>query len=196
VSRDERYRSALDPGTDPRLARIVALVARVEGAAKWVARLATLAAIAGAVGGLVLWATTAGQRIDDDGEGAAVAILVLVLCLAPSGWLLNVRLSLHALLELPAKLTGVTVRRGTQLLGAPSLDLPPADSVPVRRRGRLATIRSLRGVVRDYGDVAGSWATVAQVLTPTFWALTVLAVLAVPVVIALATVAGLVRALA
>ncbi len=185
----------LRPGTDPRLARVVGLVARVEGTAKGVARLATLAAIAGAVGGLVLWGTTTGHRVDDDQEGTVVALLVLVLCLAPAVWLVNVRFSLLALLELPGKLSGVTVKRGTQLLGAPRLDLPATGSVPVRKTGRLATIRSLRGVVRDYGDVVGSWATVAQLLAPTFWALTVLALLAVPVVIALAALAGLVKVL-
>ncbi|MGI9022944.1 MAG: hypothetical protein ACR2HV_06900 [Acidimicrobiales bacterium] len=60
----------------------------------------------------------------------------------------------------------------------------------------MTGLRSLRRAVGDYGDVVGSWATVAQLVAPTFWALTALALLAVPVVVALAVLAGLAKALA
>jgi hypothetical protein len=41
-------------------------------------------------------------------------------------------------------------------------------------------VRSVRGVLRDYGDVVGSWGTVAQLLAPSFWLLTLVALGAVP----------------
>ncbi|MGI9022943.1 MAG: hypothetical protein ACR2HV_06895 [Acidimicrobiales bacterium] len=92
---------------------------RAERAARATARLATVAAVAGGVAGVLLWASTAGHRIDDDGRGALVSLLVLALCLAPAGWLLNVRFSLLALLDLPATVAGVAVRRGTPVLPGP-----------------------------------------------------------------------------
>ena len=178
------------PVGDPRIATLRAVVGRVEGAALGVIRLATVGAGLGGVAGLVLWWSAAGNRIDDGGEATVVSLLVLALCAAPAGWLLNVRFSLLALLELPEKLTGVTMRRGAQLLGAPPNDV----STGGRSTGRLAALRSLRGVLRDYGDVVGSWATVAQLLAPTFWVLTGLALLAVPVLVIGAAVAGLFKA--
>ena len=173
---------------DPRVAAVRNLVARVEGAARGVIALATTAAAVAGIAGVVLWWSTAGHRLDDDARGALVCLLVLGLCLAPAGWLLNVRFALLSLLELPEKLAGVTARRGAQLLGA-----PPVRAAPT---GRLKALRSVREVVRDYGDVVGSWSTVAQLLAPTFWALTVLAVLAVPVLVVVAAVAGLVKTFA
>jgi hypothetical protein len=50
------------------------------------------------------------------------------------------------------------------------------------------------GVLRDYGDVAGSWGTVAQLVAPSFWLLTLAAFVAVPVLAVVAAVAALVNA--
>jgi len=176
---------------DARLARLTALVARVEGTTRAVARLATVAALAGAVGGLVLWCSTSGRHLREPGQNAAVSVVVLALCLVPSGWLLNVRFSLLAVLRLPATLGEVTVRRSSGLLRR---NPPGSSAVPARPTGTLASVRTLRVLVRDYGDVAGSWATVAQLVTPTFWAVTALALLAVPILVAVAAVAGLLAA--
>jgi len=170
----------------------MALVARVDSTARWLARLVTVAALAGGVAGLVLWWSVSGRRTHHLGQDAAVSLVVLAICLVPAGWLLNVRLSLLALLKLPQKLGEVTMRRGTQLLGPPRTP----GSVPERSAGRLAALGSLRLVVRDYGDVVGSWASVSQLVTPGFWALTAFALLAVPILVAVAAVAGLVAAFA
>jgi len=178
------------PVRDPGLVRLTALVARIDGATRALARLATVAAAADGVGGLVLWWSTSGRHIRGLGPGTAVSLVVLALCLVPAGWLLNVRLALLAVLKLPETLGGVTMRRGTQLVATARR----SSGVAVPRARRLAAVSSLRSMVRDYGDIVGSWATVAQVVTPTFWALTALALLAVPVLLGVGAVAGLVAA--
>jgi len=53
-------------------------------------------------------------------------------------------------------------------------------------------VRAVRGVMRDYGDVAGSWGTLVQLVAPSFWVLTVAAFAAVPVLAVIAAVAVLV----
>ncbi len=182
---------------DPRLAKLSAAVLRVEGATRRLARLVTAAAVVGGASGLALWWTTDGRRIHDLGQSLAASLVVLVLCLGPAAWLLHVRFSLLALLALPGKLGGVTMRRGPQLMGRARREIPAeheADRDPRLPRGRLAAARALRGLARDYGDVVGSWATVAQLVAPTFWALTALALLAVPILVAVAAVAGLLAA--
>ena len=171
---------------DPRLQVVAGLVARIEGAARWLAWVATRAAGVGGVAGVALWWLTAGERVVDWWQGTAGSILVLVLCLAPALWLVNVRMSLLGLLELPGTLGGVAARRMGR---APSEARPPAPA-----GGVIGAVRSIWGIVRDYGDVAGSWGAVAQVLAPPFWLLTVVALLAVPVVVVLALVAALLAA--
>lgn len=111
---------------------------------------------------------------------------MLALCLAPALWLVNVRMSLLGLLELPATLGGVAARR----MGRTPADRRP----PAPAGGVLGAARSIWGVLRDYGDVAGSWGTVAQLIAPPFWLLTVVALLAVPLVVVLALVAALLAA--
>jgi len=197
--------------TDSRLAALNSVMARVEAATRGLARLATVAAVAGGTAGLVLWWSTVGHGIGRHGHSAIAAVVVLGLCLVPAGWLLNVRMAMLALLGLPATMSGVVARRGAQLVGGrrgPEPERPPergpeperpaergpgitAPIVEVRT-GRLASVRTVRDAVRDYGDVTGSWARLGQLLTPTFWVLTGLAFLAVPVLVAVAAVAGLV----
>jgi hypothetical protein len=106
-------------------------------------------------------------------------LLVLVLCLAAPLWLLNVRFALLDLVELPDKLSGIADRR---------LRTRPAPERPAG--GTLGTIRSVRDIVQDYGDVAGSWGTVAQLVVPAFWLLTVAALIAVPVLVVVAAIAA------
>jgi len=172
------------PGTpDPRVQAVAGLVARVEGAARWLAWVATRGALIGGVAGAALWWVTSGERLPDWWQGTAGSLLVLLLCLAPALWLLNVRMSLLGLVELPATLGGVATRR---LRRAGAGARPPAPD-----GGVFGAVRSTWGVLRDYGDVTGSWGTVAQLLAPPFWMLTVLALLAVPVVAVLAMVAVL-----
>ena len=168
--------------SDPRVEAVGRLVARVEGAARVLARGATTAALVGGAAGLLLWWVTAGDRISDPWQGTAASALVLALCLAPAGWLLNVRFALHGLLELPEKLGGVAARRSASLRAEP----PSASSA-----GLWGAVRSVRGVMRDYGDVVGSWATVAQLVAPSFWLLTVAALAAVPLLVVVAAVAAL-----
>lgn len=185
------------PEPDPRLAKLSAVVVRVEGATRRLARLVTAAAVVGGASGLALWWATDGRRIHDLGKFTAASLVLPVLYLVPAAWLLNVRFSLLALLELPGKLGGVTMRRGPELVGRARREIPAehgADGGPRLPPGRLAAARALRGLVRDYGEVVGSWATVAQLVTPTFWALTALALLAVPILVAVAAVAGLLAA--
>jgi len=203
--------------TDSRLAALNRVMSRVEAAARGLARLATIAAVAGGTAGLVLWWSTVGHGIGRHGHSAAVAVVVLGLCLVPAGWLLNVRMAMLALLGLPATVSGVVARRGARLVGgrwiAPGPERPserghgperpserghgpergPGTAPPIVevRTGRLASVRTIRGAVRDYGDVTGSWARLGQLLTPTFWVLTGLAFLAVPILMAVAAVAGL-----
>lgn len=170
---------------DPRLEVLTGMVARVEGAACWLARLATRGAIVGGGAGILLWWVAAGHRIDDWWQGTLASVLVLALCVAAPAWLVNVRSALHDLVELPEKLSGVTTRRAAHLRGG---------SWPARPEGgALQAVRSVRGVLSDYGDVVGSWGTVAQLLVPSFWLLTVAALVAVPVLSVVAVVAGLVH---
>ena len=169
--------------TDPRLEAVGRLVAVVDGPARRLARVATRAAAAGGVAGLLLWWVAAGDRVADRWDGTVASLLVLVLCVAPAAWLLNVRFALHGLLELPETLGGVAARRS-----APFRDVPR----PPPPRGLWPTVQAVRGIVRDYRDVVGSWATVAQLLAPSFWLLTVVALAMVPVVVVAAAIAGLV----
>jgi len=185
------------PDPDPRLAKLGAVVVRVDGATRTLARLATVATVVGAAGGAVLWWYAAGRQISDLGQTTVASLAVLAVCLIPAGWLLYVRLCLLALVKLPARLGGVATRRGSELIGtAPPQTSPERRAVADLRvsPGWLGLARTLRGLARDYGDVVGSWATVVQLVTPTFWALTALALLAVPILVALAAVAGLVAA--
>ena len=170
---------------DPRLQALAGAVARVEGKARWLARLATGAAAAGGAAALVVWWVAAGARVTGWWQGTAASLLLLALLAAPAVWLVNVRFALLELVELPQKLAGVTTRRAARFRsrGTP---LEHPDGGPV------GAVRSVWGVVRDYGDVAGAWGAVAQLVVPPFWLLTVAALLAVPVVVVLAVVAGLV----
>jgi hypothetical protein len=94
----------------------------------------------------------------------------------------NVRMSLLGLLELPETLGGVAARRIRRTR--------PGAKPPAPAGGAVGALRTTWGVVRDYGDVAGSWGAVAQVLAPPFWMLTAVALLAVPLVAVLALVAA------
>lgn len=162
---------------------IAGLVGRVEGAACWLAGVAMRAAVAGGAAGLVLWWFTTGERVTSWWQGTAGSLVVLGLCLAPALWLLNVRRGLVELVELPETLRGVATRRAGSLRG---VGRPPAP--PGGLRGAVRAVRSFLG---DYGDVAGSWGTVAQMMAPTFWLLTLVAIAAVPVVAVLAAVAAI-----
>jgi len=166
---------------DPRLEALSRLVGRVEGAARRLARGATTAAAVGGTAGLVLWGVAAADRTADLWSGTVASLVVLALCLAPAVWLLNVRFAVHGLLELPATLGGVAARRTAPRRGGPADDSPSV----------WGAVRTVRGVVRDYGDVVGSWGTVAQLLTPWFWLLTGAALAAVPVLVVVAAVAAL-----
>ncbi len=165
---------------------VARVVARVEGKACWLARLATRAAVVGGTAGLVLWWVAAGDRVTEWLRGTAGSLLVLVLVLAPAAWLVNVRFALLELVELPDKLAGVATRRASSFR-------PGGPARPVERPagGPVAAVRSVWGVLRDYGDVVGAWGAVAQLVAPTFWLLTAAALVAVPVVVALAATAGL-----
>lgn len=168
---------------DPRLQAVAGLVSRVDGAARWLAWTATRVAAVGAVAGAVLWWFVAGDDVSEWWRGTAGSLLVLALCLLPALWLLNVRMSLLGLVELPETLGGVAARRA----GRPR----DADRPAKPDGGVLATVRSLRSILQDYGDVAGSWGTVVQVLVPSFWMLTAVAFVAVPVLAVTAMVAAL-----
>lgn len=171
---------------DQRVQAVAALVARVGGAARWLAWVATRAAWAGGAAGAALWWFTAGDRVGDWWRGTAGSLLVLALCLAPALWLVNVRMSLLGLLELPATLGDVAGRR---LRRARRGSKPPAPD-----GGVVGTLQSTWRILQDYGDVAGSWGAVAQLVAPPFWLLTVLALLAVPLLVVLALVAVLLAA--
>lgn len=127
---------------------------------------------------MALWWLAAGDRLGAWWRGTAGSVVVLALCLAPALWLVNVRMSLLGVLELPEALGGVAARRVGR---TPSAAKPPAPA-----GGAIGAVRSIWGVARDYGDVAGTWGAVAQVLAPPFWLLTVVALLAVPLVVVLA----------
>ena len=163
---------------DPRLEALAGVVSRVEGAACWLARLVTKAAIVGAVAGSVLWWVVAGERIHEWWRGTAGSLVVLVLALAPAAWLVNARSALTDLVDLPERLAGVATRR--------------RGPVPRPEGGVLGAVRTVRGIARDYGDVTGSWGTVAQLVVPSFWMLTLVALAAVPVLVVVAAVAVLV----
>ena len=169
------------PETDPRLEALAAVVARAGAGACWLARLAGRAAVVGALAGAALWWAIAGERVDEWWRGTAGSLLVLALCLAAPLWLLNVRFALLDLVELPDKLRGVANRR---LRSRPAPERPEG--------GALATMRSIRDMASDYGDVAGSWGTVAQVVVPAFWLLTAVALAAVPVLVLAAMAAGII----
>ncbi len=163
---------------------LVAVVGRVEGAACWLAGTATKGALVGGGAGLVLWWLTAGERLTDWWQGTTTSVLVLLVCVAPALWLVNVRTALAELVDLPQTLGGVAARRAGMLGGR------ARPSKPVG--GVLAAVRTVRGLLRDYDDVVGSWATIAQLLAPLFWVLTLAALVAVPVVAILAAVVALV----
>jgi hypothetical protein len=169
---------------DPRLEVLAGVVGRVESQACWLARLATRVAIAGAGAALVLWWAASGDRVTEWWQGTAASLLVLVLFLAPVAWLVNVRFALLELVELPEKLAGVATRRGAQLRAGAPLERPEG--------GPIGAVRSVWGVLRDYGDVVGAWGAVAQLVAPPFWLLTAAALVAVPVMVLVATVVGLV----
>jgi hypothetical protein len=179
---------AEETGSPPAAAlqAVNALVARVDGAARWLAWVATRAAGVGAAAGAVLWWFTAGERVLQWWRGTAGGLAVLALCLAPALWLVNVRMSLLGLVELPATLSGVATRRVRRVRAG---GRPPAP-----HGGVFGALRSMWRVLQDYGDVAGSWGTVAQLLAPPFWLLTVLALLIVPVLAVAAAVAALLEA--
>jgi len=174
--------------SDPGLERLAGLVARVEGAACWLARLATRAAVVGGVAGALLWWVAAGDRITTWWRGTVGSLLVLALCLAPAVWLLNVRMAMSELVELPEKLGGVATRRGRLLAGRLRERAQPDRP----EGGALGAARSVWSGVRDYADVVGAWGTVAQMVVPWFWFVTVVAFAAVPVVVVVAGVALLV----
>jgi len=180
--------------SDPRLEAVAGMVARVGGAACRLAWVATRAAVVGAGAGVLLWWATAGNRVDEWWQGTATSLLVLALCLAPALWLLNVRFALVALVELPTTLGGVATRRAGRLRlsprtsGSDSGAMSPAPG-PARA---LEAAQAIREAMRDYGDVAGSWGTVAQLLVPSFWLLTAAALVAVPLLVLLALLAAVV----
>ena len=169
---------------DARLEALAGVVARAEGGACWLARLCTRAAAVGGAAGVLLWWVTVGDRVDEWWRGTAASLLVLALCLLAGAWLLNVRFALLELVELPAKLSGVATRRAGQLGHGRRPERPDG--------GVLQAGRSLYGIARDYGDVVGSWGTVAQLLVPWFWMATIVALAAVPLLVLAAVVAGLV----
>ena len=174
---------ATAPGaSDPRLQTLAGVISRAGAKVCWLARLATRFAVVGAVAGGLLWWVLAGDRVDDWWEGTVGSLLVLVLCLAAPLWLLNVRFALLDLVELPEKLSGVASRRAGQLRGRPAPERPTG--------GALGAVRSIRDIVEDYGDVAGSWGTVAQLVVPAFWVLTLAALAVVPVLVVAAAIAG------
>jgi len=167
---------------DPRVEALARMVARVEGGACWLARLALRTAVVGGIAGALVWWVTMGDRVDEWWQGTASSLLVLGLCLVPAAWLVNVRFALTDLVELPDKLSGVATRRAGRLKGRPQPDRPDG--------GALGAARSIWEVVRDYGDVVGSWGTVAQLLAPPFWVLTAVSFVVVPVLVVVAAIAA------
>lgn len=164
--------------SDPRQDGLTDVMARVEGAACRLGRLTTRAALVGGVAGALLWWVTVGDRVGDWWQGTGGSLLVFALCVAAPAWLANVRYAQDELVELPDKLGGVSRRRGAQLRGERPVERP-AGCV-------LAGVRSIQDLLRDYGDVMGSWGAVAQLLAPTFWLLTAVAPMVVPVLVVLA----------
>ncbi|CAA9214214.1 MAG: hypothetical protein AVDCRST_MAG50-356 [uncultured Acidimicrobiales bacterium] len=163
-------------------------VARLLGRARMPARflmvVATVAALAGGVGGLLLWAVLSAPRLFDWFEGTLTSVISLVLLLLPAGWLVFVRFTLAELVELPTKLGEVARRRGGQLRRVPR---PP--------EGPGGAARSVYRAARDYAEVTGGWGLVAQLATPWFWALTVAALIVALILAALAPIIALGRLL-
>ncbi len=170
--------------SDPRRERLAAAIERIKGPAAWLAALVTVAAVlAAASGGLLWWAIT-GALVRNWWQGTLAALVLLALLLVPALWLLNVRLALTSLVELPTRLEDVVKRRGPQLRHL-RLERPSG--------GIISTMRAVRDAARDYGDVVGSWGVVAQVAAPSFWLLTAAALAVVPVLVALSLLGGLLR---
>lgn len=167
--------------TDPRQDRLADLILRVRGGVSWLARFATGMAVVGGLAGALLWAVITG------GSGGLGAIVLIVVLLAPAAWLLNVRFAFRALLGLPAKLGTVGERLRSDRSGDAGRDERPTGSMVV-------VARSVHGAVREYDDLLGSWAAVAQMVSPWFWFLTVLACLAVPVLVVVSLIAALIAA--
>ena len=141
----------------------------------WLARVATrAAAVSGAAGAAVWW------QVRPDSTIGAIAALVLLLL--PAGWLLNVRFALVSFVDLPGKLGEIARRRGVQLRDRP---------VERPKGGVLGAMRTVRDLVQDYGEVTGAWGVVAQMVAPTFWLLTGLAFIAVPVLVIAAVVTAI-----
>lgn len=130
------------------------------------AGIATMAAVAGAASGVALWATLAAARLGDWPRGTIASLLAAALLLAPMAWMLNVRFALRELAELPETARSLAQR------GRPA---GPVDAA------------------RTYLDVTGSWALLVQLVSPAFWLVTALALVAV---VALTAAAMVVTALA
>lgn len=130
-----------------------------------------------------MWWRLAADTVGDWWQGTAKAVVSLAVLMAPALWLLNVRFALVSLVELPDKLGEIARRRGGQLRGRPA-ERP--------KGGLLEAIRTVRDLVRDYGDVTGSWGVVAQLVAPTFWVFTGAALVAVPVLVIAAVVVAIV----
>ena len=139
---------------------------RLRAVLSFAARMATRASITSGIAATLIWWNIGSRRVGDWPGGTLRSLLVLALLLAPAAWLLNVRVALTSVRDLPGTLQDVARRRGPQLRDALS-DPYASPSFPSVRSGGRA--------IRDYGDVAGSWATVAQIVTPQFWLFTVAA---------------------
>jgi hypothetical protein len=177
-----------------RLEALARVVDRAKGVLCWLARFATRAAVVGGIAGFLLWWIEASGRVDEWWRGTVGSLLVLAVLLAPAAWLLYVRLALRELAELPEKLGGVALRRAGQL-GQFGRVQPMEDVEPERPKGGLvAGVRSVKGIVGDYRDVVGSWGAVAQLLVPWFWFLSTAALAAVPILVLLVAVSGLLEA--
>lgn len=162
--------------------RLAAAVNAIRVPVRWLARTATLLAMVAAVAAVVIWWIAAGQRTAAWWEGTVRSLLVLAVLLLPALWLVNLRMALLGVLELPSKLGDITRHRAPQL-----------RRVRVERPqgGMRGALRSVRGLVGDYGEVTGSWGLVMQLVTPWFWFLTVAAVVAAPLLALAAVVSGL-----
>ena len=169
---------------DPRAEALAGMVARVETAARRLARVATRAAVAAGVAGLVLWAAVAGGRVGDWWRGTATSLLVLAACLAPAVWLVNVRYVLAELLKVPDRLGGLARWGAGDRRGRSPGEWPD--------RGLRHMVRAAQEIGRDASDILGSVGAVAQLVAPTFWFLTAAALAAVPVLALLAALAALV----
>lgn len=173
--------------SDPHVDRLAVLVAQVRGLALWFAALCTSVGLLAGACGLLLWGIVAAGRLGDGVGGTSGSLLVLLLLLAPGLWLLNVRVTLKSLVELPAKLGHVVT---TRVIG-------PGESRERRPEGgAMAAARSIRRAAQDYGEIIASRAVVAQIATPSFWVLTGLAYFCVPILVLVTLVAALVNLVA